>query len=55
MARAKAPERKTANLTIEQMRSALKKIERRIADLEGFDVSSIRERWDPTVEALEKK
>lgn len=55
MARAKAPERKTANLTVEQMRSALKKIERRIADLEGFDVSSIRERWDPVVEALEKK
>ena len=31
MARAKAPERKSANLSIEQMRSALKKIERRIA------------------------
>jgi len=55
MARAKAPERKSANLSIEQMRSALKKIERRIADLEGFDVNSIRERWDPTIEALEKK
>ena len=55
MARSKAPERKAANLNIEQMRSALKKIERRIADLEGFDVNSIRERWDPAVEALEKK
>ncbi|WP_126971138.1 nucleotide-binding protein [Xanthomonas sp. BRIP62411] len=55
MARAKAPERKSANLSIEQMRSALKKIERRITELEGFDVNSIRERWDPTVEALEKK
>ncbi|WP_237707325.1 TIR domain-containing protein [Xanthomonas oryzae] len=33
----------------------MKKIERRIAELEGFDVNSIRERWDPTVEALKKK
>ncbi len=55
MARAKTPERKTANLTVEQMRSAVKKIERRIADLDGFDVNSIRERWDPAVEALEKR
>ena len=55
MARAKAPERKTASLTVEQMRSAIKKIERRIADLKNFDVSSIRERWDSAVEVLEKK
>ncbi|CAD1786048.1 nucleotide-binding protein [Xanthomonas euroxanthea] len=55
MARAKASERKTANLTIEQMRSGVKNIERRIADLERFDVNSIPERWDPVVEALEKK
>ncbi|GGY24983.1 hypothetical protein GCM10008098_18290 [Rhodanobacter panaciterrae] len=55
MARAKAPERKTASLTVEQMQSAVKKIERRIADLEEFDVGSIRERWDPVVEALKKR
>lgn len=55
MARAKSPERKTATLTIEQMRSAIKKIERRISDLEALDVNSIRERWDPTVTALEQK
>lgn len=55
MARAKTPERKSANLNVEQMRSALKKIERRITDLEGFDVNSIRERWDPVVEALQNK
>ena len=55
MARAKTPEPKTANLTVEQMRSALTKINRRIADLKNFDVSTIRERWDPVVEALEKK
>lgn len=55
MARTKINERKTASLTTEQMRSALKKIERRIADLEGFDVDAIRERWDPAIEALERK
>lgn len=55
MARTKIPERKRADLTVEQMRGAVKKIERRIADLESFDVSSIRERWDPVVEAFEKR
>ncbi|TFZ45586.1 hypothetical protein E5C33_08890 [Stenotrophomonas maltophilia] len=55
MARAKNPERKTANLTPEQMRSGLKKIERRIADLEAFDVNLVEQRWDPAIEALEKK
>lgn len=55
MARARPPERKTASLSIEQMRSAIKKVERRIADIEAFDVSSIRERWDPAIEALEKR
>jgi hypothetical protein len=54
MARTKAPERKTASLNVAQMRSAIKKIERRITDLESFEVSSIRERFDPVVEALEK-
>ena len=55
MARTKIPERKRADLTVEQMRGAVKKIERRIADLESFDVSWIRERWDPVVEAFEKR
>lgn len=55
MARTRIPERKRAELTVEQMKAALKKIERRIGDLEAFDVSAIRERWDPVVGALEKK
>lgn len=55
MARAKIPDRRTANLTAEQMRSGLKKIERRIADLEAFDVNLVERRWDPAVEALEKR
>lgn len=55
MARTKVVERKPANLNVDQMRSGLKKIDRRIGDLEGFDVAVIRERWDPVVSALEKK
>lgn len=55
MARTKIPERKSASLTVEQMQSSIKKIDRRIADLEEFDISSIRERWDPLIQSLTKK
>ena len=44
-----------ANLTAEQMRSAIPKLERRIKDLEDFDPSSIQQRIDPRLEALENK
>jgi predicted nucleotide-binding protein len=37
------------------MRTAIPKLERRIKDLESFDVNTIRERWDPVMEALAKK
>jgi predicted nucleotide-binding protein len=37
------------------MRAAIPKIERRIKDLESFDVTTIRQRWDPVVEGLVKK
>lgn len=37
------------------MRAAIPKLERRIKDLETFDVSTIRERWDPVTEGLVKK
>lgn len=55
MARQKIPERKNANLTSDEMRSAITKLDRRISDLEGFAVESIRKRWDPAVEALKNK
>jgi predicted nucleotide-binding protein len=55
MARSRPPETKSANLTIEQMRAAIPKLERRIKDLETFDVGSIRERFDPVAKALAKK
>ena len=55
MAQSRASETKSANLTVEQMRAAIPKLERRIKDLETFDVGSIRERSDPVVNALVKK
>ncbi len=55
MARPRPPENKSANLTVEQMRAAIPKLERRINDLETFDVGSILERFDPVVDALATK
>lgn len=45
----------SANLTAEQMRIAIPKLERRIKDLEDFDPNTIQERSDPRLTALEKK
>src|SRR5271169_1407798 len=55
MAKSKRPESQSAQLSIEQMKAALPKLQRRITDLENFDVKTIRERWDPVMEALAKK
>ncbi len=43
-----------ANLSYQQMEAAIPKIERRIADLEGFDVDSVNDRSDAKIDALEK-
>jgi predicted nucleotide-binding protein len=40
---------------MEGMRAAIPKLERRIKDLESFDVGAIRERWDPITDGLVKK
>jgi len=55
MAKAQLPQRKPANLSVEQMKVALPKLERRIADLEAFDVSSVQTIRDPLIEVLYKK
>jgi uncharacterized protein (TIGR02391 family) len=44
-----------ANLTAEQMRAAIPKLERRIKDLEDFDPNSLQQRNDPRIEALQTK
>ena len=42
-----------ANLTPDQMRSAINKLERRIAELKAFDVASLTSGSDPAMLALE--
>lgn len=49
------PQPQPANLSAEQMRAAIPKLERRIRDLEDLDPASLRQREDPRLEALESK
>jgi uncharacterized protein (TIGR02391 family) len=49
------PQPTAANLSAEQMRSAIPKLERRIRDLEDFDPNSLTQRSDPRLDALENK
>jgi len=53
--RSKPSELKEAKLSLKQMELAIPKIERRISDLESFDVNSVNERSDPRIDALEKE
>ncbi len=55
MAKAQMPGYKSANLTPEQMQAVLPKLDRRIRDLESFDPSLIKKRYDPLIDTLEKK
>lgn len=51
--RAKPDERRNAQLSREQMQAAIPKIERRLRELQEFDISSINSRSDPRIQALE--
>jgi predicted nucleotide-binding protein len=42
-----------ANLTVDQMRVGIDRIQRRIDQLESFDPSSVQQRWAPQVTAIE--
>jgi uncharacterized protein (TIGR02391 family) len=56
MARRSVPEQpRQANLSPQQMKAAIPKLERRIAELKAIDVSTIRERGEPRFDALEQK
>lgn len=55
MASKRAPESKSANLTPAQMKAALPKIDRRISDLEAFNVNLIQKRFDPILDSLATK
>lgn len=54
MAKRKQPEKVEANLSYQQMEAAIPKIDRRIDDLENFDVDSVTDRSDARIDALEK-
>jgi uncharacterized protein (TIGR02391 family) len=53
--RPKIEQPKQAQLTTEQMTAAIPRLQRRIAQLQEVDVNSIQERWDASLNALEKK
>ena len=53
--RTKQPAPQSANLSLKQMELDIPKLERRIADLEKFDVNSVNDRSDPRIDALEKE
>jgi hypothetical protein len=55
MAQTKSSEPKSANLSVEQMKAAIPKLNRRISELESFEVNSIQDMDDLTIIALEKK
>ena len=56
MAKRSVPETpKPAVLSPDQMKAAIPKLQRRIADLEAVDVNSIQERGEPRFDALEQK
>jgi predicted nucleotide-binding protein len=55
MRRRPSPQPESRNLDGPQLEAAIRTIDRRIADLQAFDVSAIQERWDPRVTALETK
>ncbi len=50
--RSKQLELKEANLSFEQMKKAIRKIDRRLKDLGAFDIESICERCDPKISTL---
>ncbi len=55
MAKTKAPVQRQANLSYEQMKAAIPKIHRRIAEVEELLQTSITDLGDPRITALESK
>lgn len=55
MATRRPPDPKPADLTLDQMRAALPKLDRRIAELEAFDASTVHRRFDPLLDSLQTK
>jgi uncharacterized protein (TIGR02391 family) len=49
------PTKRSANLSYEEMKVAIPKIERRIQDLRNFDIKSVSKQFSPEIKALETK
>jgi predicted nucleotide-binding protein len=55
MARINPPNLVPANLSHNDMQNAIPKLKKRIKELEEFDINSLKERYDPRIEALQNK
>jgi uncharacterized protein (TIGR02391 family) len=51
----KEPERRQARLSNQEMQTAIAKIDRRIADIDAFDIDAVRDRGDPRISTLSSK
>ena len=49
------PELKQANLSYEEIEASIPRIERRIKEIDEFDINSVKERSDPRIKALSNK
>ena len=55
MAKEPSPQRKPANLSVEQMKKGIARIEQRIAELEAYDINTIGQDNDSPTDVLRKK
>ncbi|NTW17332.1 MAG: nucleotide-binding protein [Syntrophaceae bacterium] len=55
MAGSKTTERKSANLSAEQMMAAIPRLQKRIEELESFDIRSVESSSEPALDVLRKK
>lgn len=49
-----APEPQRVHLTVEQMKSGIRRLQKRIDELEAFDPTLVQKKWSPEVSVLEK-
>ncbi|NTW55231.1 MAG: hypothetical protein HGB15_10880 [Chlorobaculum sp.] len=55
MANEQSPQKKSANLSVDQMQSGIARIEKRIAELEAYDVNTIGQDNQTPTDVLRKK
>lgn len=55
MSGSKTTERKSASLSVDQMKAAIPRLRKRIEELESFDIRSVESRSEPALDVLRKK